>query len=129
MTVFHALLEKPLDLLMGDPYERVLPGRRSLVKAYAAAMFGAGNFAEQWLPEITKDYAKKSNGTKPKDIISVADLVASLRKAFPALKLLESKKAPSWSKLMYAESVVVMQSAYASPHPSSGLVDGGSNSW
>jgi hypothetical protein len=111
LTIFHALLEEPLDLSKGDPYERVLRGKRSLVKLYASAMFGAGRFPQQWPSEMTKDYAKENKGKKPKDVISVAKLADLMKETFPALEQLGSE-GTSWADLMFEESVVVTNAVF-----------------
>lgn len=52
-------LRRRWTLSKGDPYERVLPGKRGIVKRYASAMLGTGKLPDPWPSEMIKHYAKR----------------------------------------------------------------------
>ena len=72
LTIFHALLNAPLDLST-DTYDRVFPGQRPLVKSYMPALFGNDGLLDRWPRGIVKRY-RKSRGAEPDEIISASEM-------------------------------------------------------
>ena len=105
LSIFHALLNEPLDLST-DAYDRVFPGQRPLVKSYMTALFGNDGLLDRWPSGIVKRYRKK-HGIEPDDIISASGMGQKVLTAYPAMRHLGQPGA-RWPDLMYREATTMV---------------------
>ena len=115
LTIFHALLEKPLALSPNDdPYSRI-DANRDLVKGWITVSFGAGKPCVKWSPQFSKRYADEHNGTRPTEQCSASVMREKALKAYPLLKHI-GKWGLTWADLMYVESEIIMKAMTALMH-------------
>jgi hypothetical protein len=117
LTIFHALVGKPLNLLpTEDPYARIDPDR-SLVKGWMTVSFGAGKPCTRWSPTFSKRYAEEHGGVRPTKACPAPVMADKALKAYPALKHVGARGL-TWADLMFVESEVLMTAMEALMHRS-----------
>ena len=112
LTIYHSIMNQPLDTSVADLYAMSWP-RREIAKAYINASFGNGKAVGRWPDEVVDGL----ENPKDKDVAPIPNIRAkyplervrmAVEAKFPLLRQLEESRI-EWGDLHYAESEVIIQ--------------------